>query len=62
VANRTKEFLNVWGITHRVSSAMNPHSNTHAELAVKSMTRLIRSNVGADWSLDNVEVGRALMQ
>ena len=62
VSETTKEFMKVWGIRHRQSSAMNPHSNTRAELGVKSMKRLIRSNIGLQGALDTVKMGRALLQ
>ena len=61
MAEETKRFLEDWGITHRVSSAYNPHGNTRAELAVKSMKRLIRDNLGPSGSLDTVAFGRALL-
>ena len=54
--------MKVWGIRHRQSSAMNPHSNTRAELGVKSMKRLIRNNVGVEGAFDTVKMGRALLQ
>ena len=34
-AQETKDFLNRWGIRHRLSSAYHPQSNGRAELAVK---------------------------
>ena len=37
VSRGTQEFLETWGITHRVSSAYVPHGNLRAELGVKSM-------------------------
>ena len=58
----TKDFMKVLGIRHRQSSAMNPHSNTRAELGVKSMKQLIRNNVGLEGALDTVKMGRALSQ
>jgi hypothetical protein len=62
VASQTQEFMRVWGIQHRLSSAYNAHSNTRAELGVKSMKRLIRSNVGPGGTLDTVKMSRALME
>jgi hypothetical protein len=62
VAGGTQEFLRVWGIKHRLSSAYHPHSNTRAELGVKSMKRLLRSNVGPGGSLDTTKMGRALLE
>ena len=38
---------------HRISSSYNPHSNTRAELAVKSAKRLMRDFVKADGSFSD---------
>ena len=51
-AESTKQFLYQWGVHHRGSSAYNPQSNEHAEVAVKTAKRLLRSNVGPNGSLD----------
>ncbi|QQP40844.1 Putative LOC101858828 [Caligus rogercresseyi] len=40
----TKEFLQKWGINHRISSAYNPQSNGRAEVSVKATKRLLRGN------------------
>ena len=37
VAHSTKEFLEAWGVEHRVSSAHHPHSNLRAESTVKTV-------------------------
>ena len=55
-------FCKDWGIKQRVSSAYFPHSNTRAELGVKSMKRLLRDNLGRDGTLDNTRVARAIME
>ena len=47
-----QEFLDKFGVCHRVSSAYNPHSNQRAEGAVKAAKRLIRDNVGRGGTLD----------
>ncbi len=52
----------MWGVRHRVSSAYHPHSNLRAETAVKSMKRLIASNVGSGGSLDNDNFAEAILQ
>ena len=57
-----KQFLNQWAIRWRLSSANFPQSNGRAELAVKSCKRLLRSNTGADGSLDTAKVTKALLQ
>ena len=60
-AKSTENFLERWGVRHRVSSAHFPSSNGRAELAVKATKRLLMDNVGADGSLDTDEMVRALL-
>ena len=62
IASSTQKFFKDWGIHHRVSSVAYPHSNCRAELAVKTMKRLITSNVRPNGSLDNDLFRRAVMQ
>ena len=57
-----QQFLKLWGVTHRVSSDYNPHSNLRAESAVKTAKRLITDNTRADGSPDWDKVLRAVMQ
>ena len=57
----TQKFLANYGVNHRVSSVAYPHSNQRAELAVKSMKRLIRENTSPDGSLNNDKFLRAVM-
>ena len=52
VSYETKKFLSNYGVYHRLSSVAFPHSNQRAELAVKSMKRLLRENVGVDGRLN----------
>ena len=47
---------------HRISSANHPQSNGRAEVAVKSAKKLLRSNVGPNWSLDYDKLLRVLLQ
>ena len=56
------DFLNRWGVKHRVSSAYYPRANKRAELAVKSAKRLIRGNLGPRGSLDTDAFARALLE
>ena len=56
-----QKFLSDYGVRHRVSSVAYPHSNQRAELAVKSMKRLIRENTNPDGSLNNDRFLRAVM-
>ena len=61
-ASETKNFLTRWGIHHRKSSAYHPQSNGRAEVAVKSVKRLLRSNVTQSGSLDSDKFLRGLLQ
>ena len=45
-AHATQKFLNNWGVRHRLSSVAFPHSNCRAEIAVKTIKRLIMQNTG----------------
>ena len=56
------DFLNRWGVKHRVSSAYYPRANKRAELAVKSAKRLIRGNLGPRGSLNTDAFARALLE
>ena len=62
LSSKTKAFLALWGVRHRVSSAYHPQSNLHAETCVKSMKRLIASNTGAGGTLDTDALTAALLQ
>ena len=62
VADTTSKFLRSWGVSHRLSSAYNPSSNGRAELAVKSVKRLMRKNVGPFGSLDTDRFLKAMLQ
>ena len=57
----TQKFLKDYGVKHRLSSVALPQSNKRAELAVKSMKRLLRENTNGDGSLKNDKYFRALM-
>ena len=61
-ASITKEFLEKWGIKHRISSAYYPQSNGRAVVAVKTAKRILRANVGPNGSLNNDKFLRALLQ
>ena len=60
IACNTQDFLQTWGVTHRVSSAYNPHSNLIAETAVKTVKRIISDNVDGSGSLDNDKMATTL--
>ena len=61
MAYETQKFLSDYRVKHRVSSVAFPHSNQRAELAVKSMKRLIRDNTSPDGGLNNDRFMRAVM-
>ena len=54
--------LNQWATKWRISSAYYPKSNGRAELAVKSMKRLIRGNNGIQGKLNTDNLTKALLQ
>ena len=58
----TERFLQNWGIRHRVSSVAYPHGNCRAEVAVKTIKRLIMENTGPKGSLDIDKFQRAILQ
>lgn len=51
-AEETQEFLKSWGVHHRRSSVGNPHANARAEIAVKSVKRMLMANTSPTGSLD----------
>ena len=59
---RTERFMKDYGIRHRISSVAFAHSNCRAELAVKSMKRMIRENLTTTVGLDTIKFSRALLQ
>ena len=61
-ATATKEFLSLWGVHHRESSAYNPQSNGRAEVAVKKVKRLLETCVGPNGSLNNDKFMRGMLQ
>ena len=60
-AGKTQDFLNTWGVRHRISSVANPHANCRAELAVKTVKRMLMDNITATGSLDVDKFQRALL-
>ena len=43
-AEAFQQFLKLWGVNHRLSSASYPQSNGRAEVVVKAAKRIIRNN------------------
>jgi hypothetical protein len=60
-AGKTQEFLRAWGVRHRITSVANPHANCRAELAVKTVKRMLMDNVSPSGSLDVDKFQRALL-
>ena len=60
-AGKTQDFLNAWEVRHRISSVANPHANCRAELAVKTVKRMLMDNITATGSLDVDKFQRALL-
>lgn len=61
-AKETEEFFKRWGVKHRLSSAYYPQSNGRAEVAVKSMKRLLTSHTDMYGSVDTEAVAAGLLQ
>ena len=59
---KVKRMLDDYGIRHRRSSVGNPHANCRAEIAVKTVKRLLKTNVSITGKLDTAKVSRALLQ
>ena len=61
-ASDTKTFLTTWGVKHRKSAAYHPQSNGRAEVAVKSVKRLLRANTTPSGSLNSDRFLKGLLQ
>ena len=61
-ASQTKCFLKAWGVHHRLSSVAFPHSNCRAEIAVKTVKRLITDNTTPDGDINVDCFQRAMLQ
>ena len=57
-----QDFLQNWGIKHRLSSVAYPQSNGRAELGVKAAKRIVLENASPSGSLDNDKAARAILQ
>ena len=60
-SEKVKKMMATYGIGHRLCSVGNPHANCRAELAVKSVKRMLRDNITAAGTLDRVKFSRALL-
>ena len=61
-ATSLKQALQDWGIHHRILSVAHTRSNGRAEVAVKSMKRLLMDNTGPHGGLDNTGFLKAMLQ
>ena len=61
-SNEVKSWLKQWGVSIRLSSAYYPQSNGRAEVAVKSIKRLINGNTGNKGSINTDQIAQALLQ
>ena len=61
-SSATQTFLHNWGVHHRLSSVAFPHSNTRAEIGVKTIKRMIVNNTGQDGTIDTDTFQRAMLQ
>ena len=61
-AKPTEDFLQLWGVRHRLSSVSFPQSNGRAEVAVKTAKRLLMSNTGPTGNLNHDRFLSAILQ
>ena len=61
-ATATETFLRNWGVGHRLSSVAFPHGNCRAEVAVKTVKRLLCDNTLATGGLNTDHFQRAMLQ
>ncbi len=60
-SHTTRRFLVDWGVHHRTASAYRPHANCRAEVAVKTIKRLLAGNTGPGGALTD-QFHKALLQ
>ena len=60
-AGKTQQFLKSWGVRHRLSSVANPHANCRAEIAVKTVKRMLMDNTSSSGSLDVDKFQKAIL-
>ena len=61
VASNTRKFLKDYGVHHRLSSVAFPRSNGRAEVAVKTVKRLLMENTCPNGDLNNDSFQRAML-
>ena len=60
-AGKTQAFLASWSVRHRLTSVANPHANCRAEVAVKTIKRMMMDNTAGNGSLDVDKFQRAML-
>ena len=60
-AGKTQEFLKSWGVHHRLTSVANPHANCRAEVAVKTVKRMLLDNTSANGSISVDKFQKAML-
>ena len=60
-AGKTQEFLRSWGVRHRLTSVANPHANCRAEIAVKTIKRMLMDNTSPGGSIDIDKFQKAML-
>ena len=60
-AGKTQEFLRSWGVHHRLTSVANPHANCRAEIAVKTVKRMLMDNTSRSGSIDVDRFQKAML-
>ncbi|KAK6184631.1 hypothetical protein SNE40_007066 [Patella caerulea] len=58
---RHKSFYGTGGVRHRLCPVANPHANSRAELAVKTVKRMLVDNTSVTGSVDNDKFQRGLL-
>ena len=61
-SGKLEKFLKTWGVHHRKSSAHFPHSNSRAEIAVKTAKRILMENTEPSGELNRDAYCRAILQ
>ena len=61
-SSKFEKFLQQYGVQHRLSSSYFAHSNSRAELAVKTGKRLLMDNMGPDGEVNTDKFLRAMLQ
>ena len=61
-AHETTQLLRDWRVHHRLTSVAFPHGNCRAEIAVKTVKRIIAGDVGSDGDVDVDAVQRSILQ